>query len=94
MSSLGSVTIADGCGFIVADGKLLIWDGIRIHLAEARADKYVELGVSADLPATGITPGPGYNAVAKSNEMIPPILANGRIYCRTAAGELFCVDVR
>jgi len=26
--------------------------------------------------------------------MIPPVLSNGRLYCRTVYGEVFCLDVR
>ena len=83
-----------GCGFTIVDGKLLIWDGTRVHLAEATAQGYHELGVSPDLPTTPEAPPPNHNNVARASQMIPPILSNGRLYCRSDSGELFCLDVR
>ena len=84
-----------GCGFTIVDGKLLIWDGSRVHLAEASSAGYRELGVSPALPvAPESKDTKPQNGSQHSGQMIPPILSNGRLYCRSVSGELFCLDVR
>ena len=84
-----------GCGFTIVDGKLLIWDGSRVHLAEANSTGYRELGVSPVLPVAPEGENTKRNKTHQhSSRMIPPILSNGRLYCRSVSGELFCLDVR
>jgi outer membrane protein assembly factor BamB len=67
-----------------ANGKLLLLEVTGIlHIAEAAPSSYQEL-CSADVlggankPRTFVT---------------PPVLCNGRIYCRNFAGDLICIDV-
>jgi outer membrane protein assembly factor BamB len=70
-----------GCGaLMVADGKLIV-------LSEQG-----ELLVGAASPK-GFTPT-ARTKVLDGKCWTVPVLANGRIYCRNAAGDLVCVDVR
>jgi outer membrane protein assembly factor BamB len=70
-----------GCGsLMIADGKLiLLTDTGTLVAAVATPTKFQELGRVQVLDGKCWT---------------MPVLAGGRIYCRTAAGELACVDVR
>ena len=72
---------------ILADGKLIIWDGERLHLVTASPEAFEEIAVTKPMPATG-KPLPRWSG------SYTPILANGLIYCRNEIGDLFCVDVR
>ena len=68
-----------GGGLTIADGKILhMADGGMLSVAEATPDAYRELGAARVL--TGYT-------------WTMPVLANGRIYCRNAKGDLACLDV-
>jgi outer membrane protein assembly factor BamB len=69
---------------IAADGKLILL-GIKgtLRIAEAAPTGYTEL-------ATGDVSGGKENTVFAT----PPVLCNGRIYCRDFSGDLICVDVR
>ena len=67
-------------GVIVADGKLII-QGDRGELAVADAKP----GGFRLISRAKVLDGRCWNA---------PVLANGRIYCRSFEGELVCVDVR
>jgi len=65
---------------IVADGKLVI------------------LGDRGELAVAGANPK-GFTPLARAQVLggkcwTTPVLANGRIYCRNAKGELKCLDVR
>ena len=64
---------------MLADGKLIILseDG-KLVIAEASPDKYKEISSAQILTGKCWT---------------VPVLANGRIYARNAAGKLVCVDV-
>ena len=72
---------------ILADGKLIIWDGERLHLVKATPKAFEEIAVTKPMPATG-------KVVPVFSAAYTPILANGLIYCRNEIGDLFCVDVR
>ena len=69
---------------IAADGKLIILglDG-TLRIAEAISSSYRELS-SADVLGG-----------AKKRRLFatPPVLCNGKIYCRNYAGDLVCIDV-
>ena len=67
-------------GVIVADGKLIIQgDRGELAVAEAKPDGFRLISKAKVLE------GRCWNV---------PVLANGRIYCRSFEGELVCVDVR
>ena len=83
-----------GSALTIVDGYLLLWDGVRVRLAEAAGQGYRELGVTGDLPTTAAVLTPRENSVTRSSMIIPPILSNGRLYCRNISGDLFCLDVR
>jgi len=69
---------------MAADGKLIILEiSGTLHIAEATPSSYQELS-QADVFASQNKP----RAFAT-----PPVLCNGRIYCRNFAGELICIDV-
>lgn len=72
---------------ILADGKLIVWDGERLHLVKASPKEFEDLTVTNPMPATG-------RPLAKWAGSYTPVLANGLIYCRNELGDLFCVDVR
>ncbi|MSR65832.1 MAG: alcohol dehydrogenase [Pedosphaera sp.] len=69
------------CGSLMAaDGRLiLLGETGTLAVAKASAEKYELLASSQVLGGRCWT---------------PPVLANGRIYCRNAAGDLVCIDVR
>jgi len=63
----------------LADGKLIILsEAGKLVIAEASPDKYKEISSAQVLSGKCWT---------------VPVLANGRIYARNAAGRLVCVDV-
>ena len=65
---------------MIADGKLIIMCGDgNLICAEASPEGFKRLAVAKVLDGTCWT---------------PPVLANGRIYCRNHAGKLICLDVR
>ena len=68
-------------------GALMVADGRLIVLGE-----HGELMIAPATPA-------GFNATARARVLggkcwTVPVLANGRIYCRNARGDVVCVDVR
>ncbi len=69
-----------GCGTVIAAGDRLIILSDRGTLAAVRANpkKFEELG---------------RQDVLRGRCWTPPVLANGRIYCRDARGDMVCVDV-
>ena len=69
-----------GCGTVVAAGDRLIVLGDEGTLAVVRAnpERYEEISRQKVLDGRCWT---------------PPVLANGRIYCRNAAGDVVCVDL-
>lgn len=70
-----------GCASLMsAAGKLLILgDEGALHVAEATPEGYVELAKTQAFEAHTWT---------------MPVLANGRIYCRSESGDVVCLDVR
>lgn len=62
-----------------ADGKLIILDKGELIVANATPDKYEERARAQVLGGKCWT---------------APVLANGRIYCRNAAGDLICLQLR
>jgi outer membrane protein assembly factor BamB len=70
-----------GCGsLMVADGKLIILsDRGELVIAEANAKEYREIS---------------RRKVLEGRCWTVPVLADGHIYCRNAAGDVVCVDVR
>jgi hypothetical protein len=69
---------------IAADRKLIILEenGI-LHIAEATPSSYKEIS-SCDVLD-------GEEKLIKF--WTPPVLCNGKIYCRNIAGDLVCIDV-
>jgi outer membrane protein assembly factor BamB len=69
---------------IAADGKLIILeeDG-TLHIAEATPSSYQEIS-SGDVLE-------GEKKIRRF--YTPPVLCNGKIYCRNYAGDLICIDV-
>jgi hypothetical protein len=68
---------------MAADGKLILL-GIKgtLRIAEASPSGYTEL-------SRGNVSGGKKNVVFA----VPPVLCNGKIYCRDFWGELICVDM-
>lgn len=71
-----------GCGaLMMSNGKLITMsDEGNLILVAANSDKFTELG---RLPKA-----------VKGKVWTTPVLANGRIYCRSTPGDLACIDVR
>lgn len=70
----------DKGGLIAADGKLIVLTGRgELVLAAAAPQRYSELARAH---------------VLRGQCWTHPVLANGRIYCRSHEGELVCLDVR
>lgn len=69
------------CGSLMAaDGRLILLGEIgTLAIAKASSEKYEQLASSQ------VIGGRCWTA---------PVIANGRIYCRNAAGDLVCIDVR
>jgi len=68
-----------GGGVIIADGKIIhMQDKGKLVVAEATPEAYRELASAT---------------VLKSYCWTPPVLANGRIYCRNSKGAVVCLDV-
>jgi outer membrane protein assembly factor BamB len=69
---------------IAADGKLIILeDDGTLHIAKATPTSYQE-----------ISSGDMLEGEQKMRQFwIPPVLCNGKIYCRNFAGDLICIDV-
>ena len=69
---------------IAADGKLIILDEEgTLHIAEATPSSYKEIS-SCDVLENEQKPRTFYT---------PPVLCNGKIYCRNLYGDLICIDV-
>ncbi len=68
-------------GMMLADGKLIILSeqGGNLVIAEASPKAFVEIARAQ---------------VLDGHTWTPPVLANGRIYCRNDAGAIACVDAR
>ena len=66
---------------MLADGKLIVLseDGGDLVIVEASSKAFVEIARTQALDGHTWT---------------PPVLANGRIYCRNDAGAVACVDAR
>jgi outer membrane protein assembly factor BamB len=65
---------------MIADGKLIILgERGKLVIAEASPDQFKELASAQILP--------------KTKCWTMPVLANGKIYARSAAGHLVCIDV-
>jgi hypothetical protein len=64
---------------IAADGKLIILDKGELIIANATPEKYQERARAQVLGGKCWT---------------APVLANGRLYCRNAAGDLVCLQLR
>jgi outer membrane protein assembly factor BamB len=69
---------------MAADGKLIILeeDG-TLRIAEAKPSSYREI-------SSGVMPKGEYNY---PKYFTPPVLCNGKIYCRNFYGDLVCIDV-
>ncbi len=83
----------------LADGAVQ-WrkDGYRCGSLMAVNDQLLVLGERGNL-AVGAASPKGFQATAEAQVLngrcwTVPVLANGRIYCRNAAGDLVCLDVR
>ena len=64
----------------------------------AADDKLIILNATGELIAGGASPK-GWKEIARLKVLegkcwTPPALANGRLYCRDADGELVCLDLR
>lgn len=77
-----------------------IWeqDGIGFGSLMAAAGKLIVLSPKGELMVAPASPK-GFEPIAKAQVLggkcwTVPVLANGLIYCRNAAGDLVCVDVR
>jgi len=69
-----------GGGVMVADGKIVhMEDKGQLVVAEASPEGYKELARATVLDSYCWT---------------PPVLANGRIYCRNSKGKVVCLDVK
>lgn len=71
-------------------------DDFRIGSITAVGDTLIVLGESGELATAKASPT-GFNAIARKRVLngrcwTVPVLANGRIYCRNAKGDLVCVD--
>ena len=68
-------------GMMLADGKLIILSeqGGNLVIAEASPKAFAEIARAQ---------------VLDGHTWTPPVLANGRIYCRNDAGAIACVDAR
>jgi outer membrane protein assembly factor BamB len=74
----------DSVSFLVADGKLIVLnDKGMLSIAEA-SPKGFNVISSCDVLAGGNKPRKFWT---------PPVLCNGRIYCRNFSGDLVCIDV-
>jgi len=70
--------------FCAADGKLIVlYEEGRLAIIDASPAGYREISAYA-LPLAG---------KKKMQYCTPPVLCNGRIYCRNFGGELTCIDV-
>ncbi|MSR55847.1 MAG: hypothetical protein EXS09_21630 [Gemmataceae bacterium] len=76
-----------GGSFSMIDGKFLTFTGEELLLIEASTEKYQELARSQKL----FTPD---ELTFRYSDRIAPVLANGRVYCRSQRGTLICLDVR
>ena len=83
----------------LADGKVQ-WrkEGYRCGSLMAVNDQLLVLGEKGNL-AVGPASPKGFKPKAESQALkgrcwTVPVLANGRIYCRNAVGDLLCLDVR
>jgi outer membrane protein assembly factor BamB len=75
----------DSVSFVLADRKLIVLNDKGIlSIAEASPKGY-EVISSCDVLA-------GEEALRKF--WTPPVLCNGRVYCRSMGGDLVCIDVR
>lgn len=69
-----------GGGLTLADGKLFVMvDGGELLVAEATPKEFKELARAKVLEGRCWT---------------MPVVANGRVYCRSHGGDLVCVDLR
>ena len=73
-----------GASLMAADGKLIILEGDgTLRIAEATPSSYQEIS-SCDV----------FDSEQKFRQFwTPPVLCNGKIYCRNHTGDLVCIDV-
>jgi outer membrane protein assembly factor BamB len=76
-----------GGSFTMIDGKFLTFTGEELVLIEASTEKYLEIARSQKLFAPS-------ELTFRYSDRIAPVLANGRVYCRSQNGILICLDVR
>jgi len=76
-----------GGAFTMIDGKFLTFTGEVIVLIDASTEKYQEMARSQKLFTRD-------ELAYRFSDRIAPVLANGRIYCRSQSGILICLDVR
>lgn len=76
-----------GGSFSLIDGKFLTFTGEELVLIEASTEKYQELARSQKI----FTPE---DLAFRYSDRIAPVLANGRVYCRSQRGTLVCLDLR
>ena len=76
-----------GGSFTLVDGKFLTFTGEALVLAKASTDQYSEIARSGKI----FTPE---ETTHRYSDRIAPVLANGRIYCRSQNGVVACLDVR
>jgi hypothetical protein len=62
------------------------------------AGKFIALSDKGELMTAEVSPE-GFKPISRAQVLggrcwTPPVLANGRIYCRNAKGDLACFDVR
>jgi outer membrane protein assembly factor BamB len=76
-----------GGSLTLVDGKFLTFTGEALVLAEASTERYTEVARSGKI----FTPE---ETTHRYSDRIAPVLANGRIYCRSQNGVVACLDVR
>lgn len=96
----GDTPLKRGLKCLRLDGGAVQWteDGIQAAAVSASPGRLIVLGEQGELVIARATPEK-FHAVARAQVLhgkcwTVPVLSNGRIYCRSAEGELACVDVR
>jgi outer membrane protein assembly factor BamB len=85
---LGTAHAQESLSLMAADGKLIILnDQGMLYIAEATPTGYKEIS-SCD-----VLRGEKPHFLKVRKFWTPPVLCNGRIYCRNYAGDLICIDV-
>lgn len=73
-------------------------DGLGCGTLSAARGALIVLSERGELRLAPATPS-GFTPMARANILdgrcwTPPVLANGRLFCRTAAGDVVCLDLR